>query len=88
MLNLGVRPDDLISSAGERFRASGGAVLDCTAASEATVHTNGVALHVSGGSSTGSEAEPLRSKVTSKVLLDCMGHASPVVRQSRRESSP
>lgn len=84
VLNLGVLPDMLIRSAAKRFENEGGVVLDSTSASGAAVHPNGVALDVSGGNESSSEAsESKRNVVSSKILLDCMGHASPIVRQSR-----
>ena len=84
VLNLGVLPDALIRSAAKRFKSAGGVVLDRTAANGAAVHPNGVALDIGGGEEPSSEAaEPVRNVVSSKLLLDCMGHASPIVRQSR-----
>lgn len=82
VLNLGVSPSKLIELATKRFKENGGVVMDCATASGATVHPNGVALNLSDSqdSSNGTEQPGL---VSSKLLLDCMGHASPIVRQNR-----
>ena len=79
VLNLGVRPDVMIPLVAERFRAAGGVVLDKTAATSFTVHDDGVAVGL------GDDGE----RLTARLLLDCMGHASPIVRQLRcARSSP
>lgn len=88
VLNLGVLPDTLISSAAKRFQDAGGVLLDCTAANGATVHPNGVALNISCGSTASEESSSTRTNTISKLLLDCMGHASPIVRQSRCKNLP
>jgi lycopene cyclase CruP len=81
VLNLGVKPDILVAAAAERFRKAGGIVLDCTSASGAVVHPDGVSMAVSGGQLDGDDPE--RKDVTCKLLLDSMGHSSPIVRQAR-----
>lgn len=77
VLNLGIRPDKLIETVRRRFEAAGGSVIDERAAQGAVVHLDGVALPMP-------DARPdERSQVTCRLLLDCMGHASPIVRQVR-----
>jgi lycopene cyclase CruP len=73
VLNLGVKPDVMVPLAAERFKELGGTVLDETAASSFTVHPDGVAIGLS------DKDKPL----TARLLLDCMGHSSPIVRQLR-----
>ena len=73
VLNLGVKPDVMVPLAAERFKAAGGAVLDETSAAGFNVHPNGVAI------SRGEDSKPL----TARLILDCMGHSSPIVRQIR-----
>lgn len=77
VLNLGVRPDKLIETVKQRFEAAGGVVIDEQAAQGAVVHPDGVSLTLPGDES----AE--RTQATCRLLLDCMGHASPIVRQVR-----
>jgi lycopene cyclase CruP len=76
VLNLGVKPDCLVAVASERLKASGGTILDETTASAFSVHPDGVSI------SLGDDRTP----VTCRLLLDCMGHRSPIVRQLRCES--
>jgi lycopene cyclase CruP len=73
VLNLGVKPDTLIQRAAERFEAAGGRILSETSVSSVCVHNDAVAVGI------GSDRAP----VTARLLLDCMGHASPIVRQIR-----
>lgn len=74
VLNLGVKPDKMVETAARRFRDAGGTVLDRTAASGFTVHPDGVAIAV------GDNGE---KPLTGRLLIDCMGHSSPIVRQIR-----
>lgn len=76
MLNLGVKPDVMIPLVARRLEAAGGAVLDETAAVGFTTHPDGVAI------ARGEGAAP----ITTRLLLDCMGHSSPIVRQLRHAS--
>ena len=76
VLNLGVKPDKMVDVAAQRFTEAGGSVLDQTAASDFTVHPDGVAITV------GQDSKPL----TGRLLIDCMGHSSPIVRQLRCNS--
>ena len=67
-----------------KLEAAGGVVLDNTQLLGVEVHPDGAALKVSGGGggdggSNGSGARTL----TARLVLDCMGHQSPIVRQIR-----
>lgn len=78
VLNLGVRPDKMIDIVAARFREAGGTVLDETAASGVTVHSDGVAIYA-----------PARdAPITTRLLVDSMGHASPIARQLRHGKKP
>eukprot|EP00892_Ulva_mutabilis_P010734 jgi/Ulvmu1/8032/UM004_0269.1 len=82
VLNLGVSPAKLIETVKQRFEAAGGTIIDEQAAGGAVVHPDGVALRLP-------DAGPdERSQATCRLLLDCMGHASPIVRQVRRGEKP
>ena len=54
-----------------RFEEAGGLILERTAVEGVEIHPNGVALRRG-------EGQPL---LTGRLLIDCMGNASPLVRQ-------
>jgi hypothetical protein len=81
-----------------KLEAAGGAVLDSTQLLGLEVHPDGVALQVSGpppaassgdGSTTSSNSSGggggggSTRRVVARLVLDCMGHQSPIVRQIR-----
>ncbi|CAM9131969.1 unnamed protein product [Phaeothamnion confervicola] len=72
VLNLGVRPSVLVERARARFEAAGGTVLEGTPIGGVSVRPDGAALDVGEGGT-----------VTARLVLDCMGNASPMVRQRR-----
>ncbi len=76
VLNLGVSPARLVAKTRQRFELAGGVVRESCALQEVWVHPNGVNLRTSGG------------EVTAELMLDCMGNASPVVRQIRFAKTP
>lgn len=78
VLNLGVRPDWLIDKVRRRFEQKGGKILEKTAAEGVVVHPNAVELRLGGN----------RAALTGRLLIDCMGNASPLVRQLRRGQKP
>lgn len=79
VLNLGVSPAILIANVAERFRAAGGTVLERSPLTGIVVSESmGAALDM------GEDAEP----ITTKLVLDCMGNASPVSRQQRHGRKP
>eukprot|EP00240_Pyramimonas_obovata_P000965 CAMPEP_0118945190 /NCGR_PEP_ID=MMETSP1169-20130426/41778_1 /TAXON_ID=36882 /ORGANISM="Pyramimonas obovata, Strain CCMP722" /LENGTH=546 /DNA_ID=CAMNT_0006890847 /DNA_START=369 /DNA_END=2009 /DNA_ORIENTATION=+ len=80
VLNLGVSPDILIQKAKQRFLAHGGTLLEKTGLSTVTVHPDGAKLALEG-------PEGART-VGVQLMLDCMGHVSPVVRQLRHGHKP
>ena len=94
VLNLGVSPARLVAAARARFEAAGGAVLEQTPLGGMVVHPNGVSLQLErGGGSAATAAaaagaaEPQR-QLTARLVLDAMGHASPVVQQVRWGHKP
>lgn len=73
-----------------RLEAAGGVVLDQTALEGVEVAPNGVSLTVtgpSGGNDSGGGGGGSR-KLTARLVLDCMGHQSPIVRQVRWGARP
>ena len=77
VLNIGVDPVALLETLKQKFLASGGHLLERTPFKAAAVHPNGVAVEMS-------DSGPL----TARLLIDAMGHFSPLVRQARREKNP
>jgi hypothetical protein len=76
-LNLGVKPDMLIQKARARFESAGGTVLENTSITGITVRPNGAEISVASD-----------SPLTARLVLDCMGNGSPLVRQMRWGRKP
>ena len=76
VLNLGIRPDVAIQRARARLEESGGVVFEGTGVSGIDVYSNGAVLDTDKGA------------VHSRLVIDCMGHASPAVRQARAGQRP
>jgi lycopene cyclase CruP len=74
VLNIGVDPVFLLETLKQRFLAAGGQLFEQTPFVQATVHANGVSLN--GG------------KFYTRLLLDVMGHGSPIVQQARNGQKP
>lgn len=92
VLNLGVSPARLIATVRAKFEAAGGLVLENTGVSGVTIHPQGAAIALGGpppqsaaaaAGGGGSAAQQAPRVLTTRLLLDCMGHASPIVRQLR-----
>jgi flavin-dependent dehydrogenase len=77
VLNLGVSPDAVVTAARAALEAAGGVVLENTGCDALDVYDNGAALRLTGG-----------ALLTARLALDCMGHASPIVRQARWGQRP
>ncbi len=76
VLNIGVNPVLLLATLKQRFLQAGGILWEQTAFGGATVHPNGISVQTGQGS------------VSARLLLDAMGHFSPIVRQIRQDQSP
>jgi lycopene cyclase CruP len=81
VLNVGVDPVTLLATLKQRFFAAGGQLFEQTELQQVCVHPNGVVVR------TGGPGLAPRS-YSARVLLDMMGHASPLVRQARRGVKP
>lgn len=79
VLNLGVSPSVLIENVKQRFLSLGGVVKESTP-------LKGICVSESVGAAIdlGEDAEP----ITSRLVLDCMGNASPISRQQRYGMKP
>ena len=101
VLNLGVSPSILIENVAARFRSMGGTVLEnCALKSIAISESIGAALELNPldkSDNNSSNSNRLDSDynqrndeniITTKLVLDCMGNASPISRQQRYGRKP
>ncbi|CAN0183211.1 unnamed protein product [Pylaiella littoralis] len=95
VLNTGVKPSLLVDRARRRFEAKGGIVMEFTSIDGVSVRPDGVALSTSPSSPPPGVKAPAakdgaakEQQVTSRLVLDCMGNASPMVRQIRWGKKP
>jgi flavin-dependent dehydrogenase len=79
VLNLGVAPAVLLERVAKRFQENGGTVIEQT-------RLQGVVIseRMGGALDLGENQEP----ITSRLVLDCMGNASPISRQQRYGMKP
>jgi len=75
VLNIGVDPVFLLATLKDKFLAAGGKLLEKTAFEGAVIHPDGVLVAAAGGLKT-------------RLLIDAMGHFSPIVKQARGGSKP
>ncbi|NJN39099.1 MAG: FAD-binding oxidoreductase [Acaryochloridaceae cyanobacterium CSU_3_4] len=76
VLNVGVDPVFLLDTLKTRFLAVGGHLQEQTTFSQVVVHPNGVAIQTN------------TTLITARLMLDVMGHFSPVVAQARNGQQP
>lgn len=75
VLNVGVDPVALLETLKQKFLAAGGQLFEKTAFQGATVHADGVRVQGGQGFNT-------------RLMVDAMGHFSPVARQARGHTRP
>ncbi|MGF1600744.1 MAG: FAD-dependent oxidoreductase [Thermosynechococcaceae cyanobacterium] len=75
VLNLGIDPVALLEALKQRFLALGGCLLENTPFQQVTVHPNGVAVQG-------------QLQWTARLMLDVMGHGSPIAAQARGGQRP
>ncbi|BAZ21031.1 hypothetical protein NIES4073_19090 [Kalymmatonema gypsitolerans NIES-4073] len=73
VLNIGVDPVYLLETLKQRFVASGGKLFENTPFTEAVVHPDGVMVN---------------NQFKARLLIDAMGHLSPITRQARQGEKP
>ncbi|MBD2364555.1 FAD-binding oxidoreductase [Anabaena minutissima FACHB-250] len=73
VLNIGVDPVYLLATLKTKFLAVGGELLENTPFSDVVVHPDGVIVN---------------HQFKAKLLLDAMGHLSPITQQARQEKKP
>lgn len=76
VLNIGVDPVYLLEKLKQKFLQAGGKLLENTAFKSATVHRNGVAI------------EAGEQTIKTRLLIDAMGHFSPIIKQARQGTKP
>ena len=77
VLNIGVDPVYLLETLKQRFLEAGGQLFENTAYETATIHPDGINIQTSNGNS-----------FKTRLLLDAMGHFSPIVKQARQGKKP
>ena len=75
VLNVGVDPVYLLATLKEKFMAAGGTLLEHRAVQGVVIHPDGVEVQAT---------TPLKAR----LMLDAMGHGSPVVAQARQGQLP
>lgn len=73
VLNIGIDPVYLLATLKQRFLAAGGHLFEQTPFSEVVVHPDGVIVN---------------QQFTAKLLIDAMGHLSPITKQARQGKKP
>ncbi|MEA5617597.1 FAD-binding oxidoreductase [Cronbergia sp. UHCC 0137] len=73
ILNIGVDPIYLLETLKTRFLSAGGMLFENTPFNNVVVHPNGVIIN---------------NQFTAKLLLDAMGHLSPISQQARQGKKP
>ncbi|GAB4537218.1 MAG: lycopene cyclase family protein [Pleurocapsa sp.] len=76
VLNIGVDPVYLLATLKDKFLAAGGELLENTAFKSATIHPNGVLVKAG------------ETQLSTRLLIDAMGHFSPIVKQARNGQKP
>ncbi|MGF1482260.1 MAG: FAD-dependent oxidoreductase [Cyanophyceae cyanobacterium] len=76
VLNIGIDPVFLLETLKQKFLAAGGQLLEQTPFQSATAHPNGVAVTAG------------HTQLSTRLLIDAMGHFSPIVRQARAGAKP
>ncbi|KAL7429994.1 hypothetical protein ACHAXH_006011 [Discostella pseudostelligera] len=97
VLNLGVSPSVLIENVAARFRSMGGTILEnCALRGIAISESIGAALELHyldkqssiENDKDGGDNQSNDDIITTKLVLDCMGNASPISRQQRFGRKP
>jgi lycopene cyclase CruP len=76
VLNIGVNPVYLLATLKQKFLQAGGILLENTAFKSAVVHPDGVVIETS------------NQTIKTRLLIDAMGHFSPIIRQARKGAKP
>jgi lycopene cyclase CruP len=77
VLNIGVDPVFLLETLKQKFLAAGGQLFEQAAFEAAVVHPDGVTVFTQAG-----------QRYSTRLLLDAMGHSSPITQQARQGQLP
>lgn len=81
ILNIGVKPVELIAKVKNNYESIGGVIFEDTSLSKVEIFDNTALISVNG-------KEGLEIQITSRLMIDAMGNASPIVRQIRGPVEP
>ncbi len=84
ILNIGVDPVYLLEILKQKFLDAGGILLEKTAFKQAIAYADGVAVEVAHTPSPSPGGEGYK-RITGRLLLDVMGHLSPIAKQARSQ---
>ncbi|OCR00524.1 FAD-dependent oxidoreductase [Oscillatoriales cyanobacterium USR001] len=88
VLNIGIDPVYLLETLKIKFLQAGGKLFENTPFKSATIHPNGIEILAEiGFLETGENTDKSKSFKT-RLLLDVMGHFSPIVQQARQGQKP
>ena len=93
VLNVGVDPKQLLERLKATFLEAGGQLFEYHAFDAAWVHPNGVVVKAASPdshapASLGPDSPAAPPLLTTRLLIDAMGHFSPLVRQAREAAKP
>lgn len=88
VLNLGVSPKKLVEAAKQSFEDSGGTVFENTALTGVEVFDNFARLNTGRRNGANGSQDPASEPIHTRLVLDCMGNASPIARQMRNGKKP
>ncbi|HBE16183.1 MAG TPA: FAD-dependent oxidoreductase [Cyanobacteria bacterium UBA11149] len=86
VLNMGIDPVFLLNALKIKFMEAGGKLLENTAFGCAIIHPDGVQLEANHQNPFTSQ--PSSITLTTRLLIDAMGHFSPIVQQARQGQKP
>ena len=76
ILNIGIDPVYLLETLKNKFLSAGGKLIENTPFNSATIYNNNVLVEVG------------KNKLTTRLLIDAMGHFSPIAKQARKGKKP
>jgi lycopene cyclase CruP len=94
VLNIGVDPVYLLDTLKSKFLQAGGNLIENTAFESAVIHPNGILVnfeshHPQQSETVATNEESHQAKsLTTRLLIDAMGHFSPIVQQARAGAKP
>lgn len=84
VLNLGIAPNKLIAMAKQKYLDAGGTILEQTSVNTIDIYENIASLQLSCGGGEVTQSKELNAR----VVVDCMGNASPISKQIRGPVEP